>query len=136
MRKLFFILSITLLASCGNNATEMANAMEGYWNIETVTLSDGTEREFPFSNHMDHFEIEGSNGVKNRVSPTYDGSFINYGSPVQFTWETVDGKVVLTFKDGAERYQQTLKKCDATTLVLLHENGTEYRYKAYENAQE
>lgn len=136
MRKAILILSIISLVSCSNNSTEMVKAMEGYWNIETVTLPDGTEREFPFSNHMDHFEIEGNNGVKNRVSPTYDGGFINYGSPVYFTWEAVAGKVVLTFKDGEERYQQTLKNSDATTLVLLHENGTEYIYKAHENAQE
>ncbi|MGJ8684182.1 MAG: lipocalin family protein [Nonlabens sp.] len=136
MRKLILLIAFITITSCSNNATEMVNSMEGYWNIETVTLPDGTEREFPFSNHMDHFEIEGSMGVKNRVSPTYDGQFVNYGSPVPFTWETVDGKVVLTFKDGEGRHQQTLKKCNESTLVLLHENGTEYIYKAHENAQE
>lgn len=136
MRNYFLILSILFLTSCSNNASKMVSAMEGYWNIDTVILADGTEREFPFSNHMDHFEIEGNNGVKNRVSPTFDGNFVNYGSPVPFTWESVDGKVVLTFKDGEERYQQILETCNDSKLVLLHENGTEYTYKAFENAQE
>ncbi|GAK75841.1 hypothetical protein JCM19296_1433 [Nonlabens ulvanivorans] len=136
MRNLILLLILISVTACSNNSKEMVNAMEGYWNIEMVTLPDGSEREFPFSNHMDHFEIEGYNGVKNRVSPTYDGGFINYGSPVAFTWEVVDQDVVLTFKDGDSRYQQTLKKCNGSTLILLHDNGTEYIYKAHENAQE
>jgi len=136
MKKLILLIAVISITACSNGTKDMVNAMKGYWNIETVTLPDGSEREFPFSNHMDHFEIEGNNGVKNRVSPTYDGGYINYGSPVLFTWETVDGKAVLTFKDGDGRYQQTLKVCDGKTLILLHENGTEYIYKAHDNAQE
>lgn len=136
MKRFILLIFFITITSCSNNSKEIVAQMEGYWTIENVTLPDGSERDFPFTNHMDHFEIEGSNGVKNRVSPAYDGSYINYGSPVPFSWETVDGKLVLTFKDGENRYQQIVKKCDGSSLILLHDNGTEYVYKVHKDAQE
>jgi hypothetical protein len=127
MKKIFLLLCTIVFVSCSNNQAKI-KAVEGYWNINQVTLPDGSDREFPFSNHMDHFEIEGSKGVKNRVSPTYDGGFISYGSPVYFKWEEIDGEIKLSFNDGDQAYQQIVKKATDETLVLLHENGTTYKY--------
>ncbi|WP_124979736.1 lipocalin-like domain-containing protein [Nonlabens xiamenensis] len=130
------ILFAFLLTSCGSSTSESISLLEGYWSIEEVILADGSEREFPFTNHLDHFEINGSKGVKSRVSPTYDGSMINYGSPVPFQWKEMGDSLLLIFKEGEQAYQQTIKKVDANTLVLLHENGTEYTYQKFEMDEE
>ncbi|WP_438969414.1 lipocalin family protein [Nonlabens sp.] len=130
MRRLIYILLIFVFVSCDSNE-EKIKALEGYWNIDEVILPNGSEREFPFSNHMDHFEVDGFNGVKNRVSPTYDGGFINYGNPIYFQWEEKDGDIWLTFQEGEASYMQTVETATKETLVLLHENGTRYTYKAY-----
>lgn len=128
----YVLLIVTLiLYSCGNSTTDQIKQLEGYWNIEKVILPDGSEKDFPFSNHMDYFVIEGGSGVKNRVSPKYDGSMVEYGSPVAFKWEENDGVLILQFKEGDQSYKQTVSKCTTDQLVLLHENGTEYYYEAY-----
>lgn len=132
MKQLLTLFTVVLFTSCGSNISDQLIHIEGYWNIENVTLPDGSEREFPFSNHMDHFEIEGKLGIKYRVSPTYDGGFVNYGSPVNFTCEELDGELQLLFKDGEQSYTQTLVKATETELVLQHENGTIYTYSSYD----
>lgn len=131
MKQLLALFTVVLLTSCGSNISDQLIHIEGYWNIENVTLPDGSEREFPFSNHMDHFEIEGKQGIKYRVSPTYDGGFVNYGSPVNFTCEELDGELQLLFKDGEQSYTQTVVEATETELVLQHENGTIYTYSSY-----
>jgi hypothetical protein len=130
MKKISSLMLIFLMISCSSNE-EKIQAIEGYWNIDEVILSDGTDREFPFSNHMDHFEIDGFKGVKNRVSPRYNGSFVSYGNPIYFQWEEKDGDLCLTFQEGDGIYTQKVKKATKKTLVLLHENGTRYTYKRY-----
>lgn len=130
MKKLIYLLLIVVFISCSNNE-EKIKAIEGYWNIDEVILPNGSEREFPFSNHMDHFEIDGFKGVKNRVSPTYDGSFVSYGDPVSFVWEEKKGDLWLSFKQGEQAYSQKVDKATEETLVLIHDNGTRYTYKAY-----
>lgn len=132
MKKFLILFMVMLAASCSNKPKDiLLKNLNGYWNIDTVTMSDGSEREFPFSNHMDHFTTTESTGVKNRVSPTYDGKFINYGSPVPFKWEDRDGKLFLLFNDGTEKYEQQVVDATEETMELLHENGTRYVYKRY-----
>jgi hypothetical protein len=135
MKKLLTIFVAILVSSCATPVDDMAQAINGYWNIDKVELSDGSDREFPFSNHMDHFSISKTRGVKNRVSPTYDGKFINYNSPVPFKWEKRDGKLFLLFNDGTEKYEQQVVDANEETMELLHENGTRYLYKRYINKE-
>lgn len=130
MKNYIYLLLAIIIISCGSNE-EKIKAIEGYWNIDEVILPDGSEREFPFSNHMDHFEIDGYQGVKDRVSPTYDGSFISYGNPISFQWEEIDGDLYLIFLEGENAYTQTVETATEETLVLVHENGTRYTYKSY-----
>ena len=130
MNKIIYLILVSVVISCSSNEDKI-KAVEGYWNIEQVLMPDGNEREFPFSNHMDHFKIEGYKGVKNRVSPTYDGGFISYGNPIYFEWKEKDGDIWLTFQEGEGSYKQTVEKATKETLVLLHENGTRYTYKSY-----
>lgn len=120
-----------ILTSCNQNPEDQIAQLEGYWNIEEVRLPDGNTKEFPFSNHMDYFVINGNKGMKHRVSPRYDGTFVDYGSPIPFKWEESDGMLTLHFADGDNAYQQTLESVSKEELVLLHENGTKYTYTAY-----
>lgn len=125
---LFLILGIS---SCHNSVENQVAKLEGYWNIDKVVLADGSEKEFPFSNHMDFFVIEGSKGMKHRVSPKYDGTMINYGSPIPFKWENDEGLLVLTFNEGDRSYRQAVVTATSKELVLLHDNGTKYYYQVY-----
>ncbi len=135
MKKCIVLLAVWILSGCSQPADETLKHVAGYWNIDTVKMVDGSTREFPFSNHMDHFAINGKNGVKNRVSPTYDGKFIDYGSPVSFKWETREGALFLLFNDGTEKYEQQVIKVNETTMELLHDNGTRYFYKRHTNEE-
>ncbi len=136
MKKTIFILLLLAITSCTTSTNETLQSINGYWNIDTVEMEDGSDREFPFSNHMDHFAISETSGVKNRVSPTYDGKFINYGSPVPFKWKDRDGKLFLMFNDGESKYEQEVVEANAETMTLLHENGTRYLYKRYSNEEQ
>ncbi|BAO55921.1 hypothetical protein NMS_1912 [Nonlabens marinus S1-08] len=106
--------------------------LQGYWSIDTVEKPDGSEKEFPFTNHMDFFNVEGTSGTKSRVSPTYDGRFISYGDAVKFVWVNDENQLVLKFADGENSYSQTLKKATEDELILIHEDGTIYNYKSYD----
>jgi len=135
MRKLLTGIVVVLVISCAKPTDAMVQSISGYWNIDKVELSDGSDREFPFSNHMDHFAINDTQGVKNRVSPTYDGKFINYASPVPFKWEERGGKLFLLFNDGTAKFEQQVIDANEETMELLHENGTRYFYKRYSNKE-
>jgi hypothetical protein len=134
MRKLLFLTLLIFTVGCSPSVDTAL--LSGYWNIEKVVLPDGSEKEFPFSNHMDHFEVCNYQGIKYRVSPTYDGGFVNYGSPVNFTIRERNDEIHLHFRSGEESYQQKLVLCTSERLVLLHENGTTYHYSSFKTNHE
>lgn len=136
MRRYFYILLLCWLCYACSSTTNNIEQLTGYWSIEKAILPDGSEREFPFSNHMDYFTVTDNHGSKHRVSPTYDGGFVNYGSPVNFTWNTRNDTIVLHFKDGTSAYDQAVLTCSKNVLVLKHENGTTYHYSAYQPKDE
>jgi hypothetical protein len=131
--KYAWILAIAIvLGSCNNQSSQAKlEHLEGYWVIDIVEKPDGEEKEFPFTNHMDYFEVNENSGTKSRVSPTYDGTFISYGDAVKFVWVDEENQTVLNFADGERSYSQILNKATKDELVLIHEDGTIYRYKSH-----
>ena len=138
MKNLIIVLLVLIVTSCSNtSSSEKIKNLNGYWNIDLVEKPDGSSKEFPFTNHMDFFEVNGNMGTKSRVSPTYDGTFISYGDAVRFVWVDDEDQVVLNFESGDKAYSQILRKANKEELELVHEDGTVYYYKAYQpNAEQ
>jgi len=132
MKYAWILLLALTLGSCTNQSNQaMLEHLEGYWVIDIVEKPDGTLKEFPFTNHMDYFEVLENSGTKSRVSPTYDGTFISYGDAVKFVWVEQEHQILLNFADGERSYSQILKKATEDELELIHEDGTIYRYKSH-----
>lgn len=136
MKKIILIATCIIISACSQKKDELLTNLNGYWTIDKVELSDGSERELMFSNHMDHFALGKTQGVKNRVSPAYDGTFINYESPVNFKWQERDGALFLLFNDGVAKFEQEVIKSTEKELILLHNNGTRYFYTRYTNEEQ
>ena len=130
MKKLV-LLFLLICVSCGQTTKELTDNLSGYWNIQKVEFPYGTEKEYPYTTTLDHFTLKDSIGVKNRVTPRYDNVMVSAETPINFRWKEVNGDLVLTFQDGAEAYQQIVKKCTESELILVHDNKTTYHYKRY-----
>ena len=46
MKKTFYTLLITLILSCSHNPEHYIQHIDGYWEIESVTLSSGLKKEY------------------------------------------------------------------------------------------
>lgn len=131
-----FIIALATLSCTDQSTDAKLNNLQGYWNIEHVEKPDGTEQEFPFTNHMDFFEINGISGTKSRVSPTFDGKFISYGETIKFVWEVRENQLLLNFGTGESAYSMILREATKEEMVLIHEDGTIYHYLPYQTDAE
>jgi len=131
MRNLILVFLVATLTGCQDTSKEMITNLNGYWTIDLVEKPDGSTKEFPFTNHMDFFDVDGTKGTKSRVSPTYDGTFISYGEAITFALVESENQVFLNFRDGDNAYTQILRKATKEELELVHEDGTVYYYKSY-----
>ena len=131
MKKTFAILFISVLFICCKqkiNPTDIAK-INGYWEIEKVTFDKGDDKDYKINESYDFFEIKGNKGIRKKVMPQLDGTFL-----VNDTFENVvvrfaDDKVFLDYQTDYAKWTEEVITLSAEELVLVNKEKTEYHYK-------
>lgn len=128
----YCLLLLTLL-SCGSPTPEEMQAhLNGYWEIEKVKLSDGSEKTFRINTTVDYIEVRGDTGVRKKVSPQPDGTFLTFEQQEQFKVIIRNDSLVLRYKTPYDQWEETVLKASPTELVLLNKDLKAYHYKPYQ----
>lgn len=129
----YFLLLLTLF-SCGSPPPEeMRGYLNGYWEIEKVKLPDGSEKNFSINTTIDYIEVKDDSGVRKKVSPQPDGTFLTFEQQEQFKVIIRNDRLVLQYKTPYDQWEETVLKASPTVLVLLNKDLREYRYKPYQS---
>ncbi|HLT32506.1 MAG TPA: lipocalin family protein, partial [Aquaticitalea sp.] len=76
MKKVISIALLMIAFNCSNNPANFIEHLNGYWEIEEVTLPDGSTREYTFNGTIDFLHINDSlTGYRKKLKPSFDGSF-------------------------------------------------------------
>lgn len=133
MKKLAGYLFLCLVClSCQKQApSEQIEKLTGYWEIESVTLSDGTEKEFNISATIDFMELDGMNGIRTKVNPQLDGTFITNGTSERFQLRIEDDSLRLYYETPFDSWKETVLVAKDSTLQLLNRDNKRYVYKKF-----
>ncbi|MBP4141698.1 hypothetical protein MW871_05090 [Flavobacterium sp. I-SCBP12n] len=131
MKKIFGILFISLLFVACKQKIQSADIvnLNGYWEIEKVTFDKGSDKDYKINESYDFFEIKNNKGIRKKVMPQLDGTFL-----VNDTFENVvvrfaDDKVFLDYSTSYMKWSEELIALSASELVLLNKDKIEYHYK-------
>jgi len=130
-RSLYIILSIILL-SCGKqDPSEMKNKLSGYWEIEKVQLPDGSERSFGINTTIDYIQVSGDSGVRKKVSPRLDGSFMVNNSAEKFNIKIENDSLNLYYHTPFNSWKETVIVARDSLLQVLNRDGKVYTYRKF-----
>lgn len=124
---------VFLLVSCGREISQddLKN-LNGYWEIETATMPDGSHREYKINQTIDYFEIEEKAGFRKKVMPQFDGTYIDAGNPKEdFTVVAKDGKTALQYRTTFSQWEEELLEVSPENLETKNSAGITFRYKRY-----
>lgn len=131
MKNLFVIAFIAALTiSCQSKvASTDIPKINGYWEIEKVVFEDGNQKEYSINETFDYFEIKNNKGIRKKVMPQLDGTFL-----VNDTFETIeikesDEKYFLHCNTAFAKWQEEIVSLSDKELVLLNPSKKEYHYK-------
>jgi hypothetical protein len=103
--------------------------INGYWEIEKVVFDEGDDKEYGINESFDYFKIANNKGIRKKVMPQLDGTFL-----VDSTYQDVavrfdKEKVFLDYATAYAKWSEELIAITDNELVLKNDQKKEYHYK-------
>jgi len=129
---LLYILGILFLNSCSNNPETFVEHLEGYWEIEEVTLADGSKKSYTYNDTVDYIEISDSlAGFRIKVKPLFDGSFETSKDSEQFTIKIENDSLNLYYKTPFDTWKETVLLATEDQIKVINKNKAVFLYKRF-----
>lgn len=127
LKILFVCLS---LVSCQQNITpEDVNKLNGYWEIEKVSFKDGEDKEYKMNENFDYFKIANNKGVRRKVRPQFDGTFLMNEDSENVKIRFEKEHVYLDYSTDFAKWSEELIRISDEELVIKNDQNKEYQYK-------
>lgn len=132
MRKVGIVLFLCLILISCKNEIEL-NELSNYWEIKEVENPNGGVKKYTFNENIDYFEIENNKGIRKKVKPQLDGTFIVTHDFETFQIEEVNGSFFLIFSTQYASWKEEIETLSNEKLVLKNQDGLLYTYGKFDN---
>jgi len=131
MKKLFVLFFLgTIVVSCKQTITETdLQYLNGYWEIEKVTLPDGDTKEYKVNETIDYFQIAQKKGFRSKVMPQVDGSYLTNDIKESVQVSLKDGSATLHYKTTYAKWNEEIITLSKDHFVVKNAQDLEYHYK-------
>ncbi|MCZ4320145.1 lipocalin family protein [Aequorivita viscosa] len=127
----FLIIAMFFLSCEKPNPEAQKQNLSGYWEIKTVKMPDGEKKEFNLSTVVDFIEVKGDSGVRTKVSPKFDGSFITNGVSEKFTLKVEEDSLRMYYKTPFDAWKETVISAKDSTLTVVNRDNKIYTYSKF-----
>ncbi|MEM9141653.1 MAG: hypothetical protein AAGA86_01615 [Bacteroidota bacterium] len=105
--------------------------LNGYWEIERVTLTDGTTKAYRVNRTVDFIQFEDGKGFRKKVNPKFDGTFDTSDDAEFFEIVEEGGRFILLYKNPLSEWKETLQDVSRDYFKVTNEAGILYEYKRF-----
>ncbi len=131
MRVIVF-LSLFVLISCGRqDPSVQIEKLNGYWEIKSVAMPNGDKRDFGISTTIDFIEVTGDSGVRKKVTPKLDGSFLVNNSAEKFTLKIEEDSLRMYYETPFDSWKETVMQVEDSLLKVKNRDQKVYNYKRF-----
>lgn len=132
MKRLIFILLVVLTISCSKNPESYVEHINGYWEIESVILPNGTEKNYTYNETIDFFNITDSlTGFRKKLKPNFDGKFVTSKDIETLKLVIENDSLNAYYKTPFSNWKETILFADDEKLKVINQNKNVYLYKRY-----
>lgn len=131
LKKITLFLGLFLLFSCSQSTDEKLVLINGYWEIASVTTSEGVKKEFSISQNIDFIEIQDGKGIRKKVQPDLVGNFKTTDASENIDVEIKGDKLILNYSTAFDTWTETVLIVTQEKLKVENENGNTYTYRRY-----
>ncbi|WP_125723230.1 lipocalin family protein [Flavobacterium ustbae] len=131
MRNTFMILVLSVLfIGCHQKIKQDDVAkLNGYWEIEKVVFAKGEEKEYKMNETFDFFQIKNNKGVRAKVMPQFDGTFLTTDTFENVLVRFAEEQVFLDYRTDYTKWSEEIISLSEDKLVVKNPQNIEYHYK-------
>ena len=133
MRKVFLLLVLGIIFSCSKDPETLISHLNGYWEIDEVTLPDGTKRDYNYNDTIDFLSINDSlTGFRKKMKPNFDGSFSTSNDAEALKIVIENDSLNIYYKTPYSEWKETVLDATEDKLLIQNKDKLLYLYKRYE----
>jgi len=135
-KKLFFVLLCFFMIICEScqNSTLDSTLLNGYWEIDYVTMPNGEKKSYGYNPIIDFYEITSdTTGIRKKVQPNFNGSFSTSKDSKSFNIKKLDNELILQYNDDTSSsvWKETIITLEENKMTIKNKEGITYIYKRY-----
>lgn len=130
------IISVVLLLfmfSCSKpDPIAQKQNLEGYWEIKSVEMPSGKKKDFNLNVIVDFVEVKGDSGIRTKVSPNLDGTFMTNGVSENFSLKIEDDSLRMYYKTPFDEWKETVIEAKDSILIVKNRDNKIYTYEKFQ----
>ncbi|TVZ47167.1 lipocalin-like protein [Olleya sp. Hel_I_94] len=131
MKKTYYLLLIVLVG-CSKNPEDLKQHLSGYWEINEVTLSNGTKKVYNINETIDYITIDkDSVGFRKKLKPNFNGTYQTSKDVEHFIFKIENDSLNLYYKTPFANWKETILHASKDKLQIMNQNKDLYLYKRY-----
>lgn len=134
MRSRILLLLLTLsLLHCSQNPENSLNHITGYWEIESVEMSNGETKTYPYNNTIDYINLNDSlKGFRKKLQPSINNTYITSEDVEALSAKIENDSLNLYYSTPFSNWKETVIFADNEQLEIKSMDNTTYKYKRYQ----
>ncbi len=133
MKHIILLLITTFLLSCSKNPERLIPHINGYWEIDEVTLADGSKRDFKFNETIDYISISDSlTGFRKKLKPAFGGSYTTSDDIETVKVVVENDSLFIYYHTPYAEWREVVIHANKEQLLILNTQNVLYLYKRYE----
>ena len=132
MRKIIPLLVVILFFSCTKSPESYIEHINGYWEIENVTLSNGMTKDYTISETVDFIAINDSlKGFRKKMKPHFNGTYETSKDAENLAVKIENDSLNIYYKTLYSTWKETVLLANETQLKVVNDNNDIYTYKRF-----
>lgn len=133
LKKIGLIIFAFVILGCSADPETFIPHLNGYWEIEEVTLSNGTKKTYTYNDTVDYIEITDSLiGFRTKLKPNLSGTYETSTDKERLEIKLENDSLHLMYSTRYSNWKETVLNANKDQLLIINTNKDMYLYKRYE----
>ncbi|WP_299890637.1 hypothetical protein [uncultured Lacinutrix sp.] len=126
-----FVLFI-LINSCSKETETYIQYIDGYWEIESVTLANGYKKEYKVNQTIDYIALNDSlKGFRKKMKPQLNGKYKTSNDTEILHIKIENDSINLYYSTKFTEWKETILMVNTSHLQIVNQNNDVYLYKRF-----